>query len=128
MKTFNDAVKTLLQEQAFWYVATCDEDGTPHLITTLFKAVLPDGRLAIARNFMKTTVANAKRCGKVTVGVGKFPQPEATRSSATPTLPRRAPSWSNSRRLSRRRPAVKWSALAPSSSRRQRSSSTPPPR
>jgi predicted pyridoxine 5'-phosphate oxidase superfamily flavin-nucleotide-binding protein len=76
MKTLNDAVKTLLQEQAFWYVATCDGDGTPHLITTLFKAVLPDGRLAIARNFMKTTVENAKRSGKVTIGVGKFPQPE----------------------------------------------------
>ena len=76
MKELNEAVKNLLDEQAFWYVATCDEDCTPHLITTLFKAVLPSGQLAIARNFMKTTVANVQRSGKATICVGKFPAPE----------------------------------------------------
>ena len=54
----NEQVKKVLSEN-IWTLAT-SANGDVNVAPFAFKAVLPDGRLAIANNFMQKTVANIK--------------------------------------------------------------------
>lgn len=48
-----------------WFLATAGEE--PNVVPMGMKAVLPDGTLAIANNFMNTTLANILANGKAAV-------------------------------------------------------------
>lgn len=62
----NENVKKVLTEQ-LWYVATMGDE--PNVVPVGFKAVLEDGKLAIADVFMKVTKENVLANGKIAISV-----------------------------------------------------------
>lgn len=64
MKKLTDNVKNLLESQ-IWYLATYDKE--PNSVPMAFKSITPDGKLAIASVFMKTSIENIQKNGRASI-------------------------------------------------------------
>ena len=64
MKQLNENVVNLLNSQ-LWFLATYDKE--PNAVPMGFKSITPDGKLAIASVFMKTSIENIKKNGRASV-------------------------------------------------------------
>lgn len=59
MKTFNAEVKTFLDANKMWVLATAGD--TPNVVPVYFTKVLNDNRLMLVDVFMKKTIENIKK-------------------------------------------------------------------
>ena len=61
-----ERVKKVLEEN-IWSIATVCTKGWPNVVPVGFKAVLPDGKLAVGDVFMKQTVLNVESSHRMSV-------------------------------------------------------------
>ena len=80
---YSEAVLKVLNECKTWYLGTCGDE--PNVAPMGMKAVLEDGTLAIANNFMKTTLKNIQANGKAVVVATSPSSPECYQVNGTAT-------------------------------------------
>lgn len=64
MKNLNENVANLLNNQ-LWYLGTYSDE--PNTVPVLFKEVTPDGKLVIGDVFLRMTLENIKKNGKIAI-------------------------------------------------------------
>jgi len=65
MKTFDEKAKKLLNDQQVWYLGPFSDE--PNAVPVLFKEVAPDGTLVIGDVFLRLTLDNIEKNGKIAV-------------------------------------------------------------
>ena len=66
MKSLNENVVNLLNNQ-LWYIATYSDE--PNAVPVLFKEVTSEGKLIIGDVFLRTTLENINKNGKISISV-----------------------------------------------------------